>query len=842
MATDPSKQDRSTYRFAQLSTHSSLPSDLRPEEASGAVQVDKRVNQETRQLLLESLLAHPVLTHLRSDDKHILIDSLQYYEIGPNEYLYEAGSPSRHLYFLDSGTVVLLAKTSKKLLAHSGVMFGDQALCEVTHFESASTLDATTFWMLSAEALQSTLARLRLQLLPQAKAALLSCGLDYYLSPSELNRMAAELLPCRYLHGEKVVIQGDAGNQLFFLTTGSASVLKEDHLEHVMTAGECFGEQALLYGGLRTATVEALEDLQCFSIDKTALSRCLGGCYDQLLYRNCIAIALKDCAALQCLTEQARQRLLASMCIRQYHQVVLLRGEKLCVVLRGKAKTQKGEVTYPSVLGAEDLLCDGIVFENQLLCQSQDVLIAEIGRNEFFECIGRTSTSLDPSRVKIFADFSSEAKDRIKSEAELKVFASGEVLMMETAPSTRLFVIKSGSVQVTRGGKYLRTMSRYESVGEQHLLLDSESWITAVAERETECWSFESSCLASMLSQLTRLTLKQEAQSETVVLSDLMCVQALDSGQFGCVCYALSSKPSEYAVKCISRRRIESGRLQHDLLNERDVLLRVNHPMCVKLYRTLQDQDNLYFVMEYVEGALLHNVLYSLGQCTDMMAKFYLGCLVLIFEHLQERSIIYRDLKPENLMVDSKGFLKLIDFGSAKVVNGRTRTIIGTPQFMAPEIILGKSYTGAVDMWSLGVLLYDMLCGGVPWGEGQEDIFLVFQQVVSAPLTFPEFIPVNSPARSLITQLLNRDPSVRASLSSVKNHEFMTGVTYESLRPGLCSPLYLPKPTNRSSAVRAARLHPKTWSQELQRANLDEELDLPVSRPGVYSEDWDQDF
>lgn len=848
MSTDP-KLEASAYRFAQLSTHSSLPSDLRPEEASGAVQVDKRVNQETRQLLLEALLAHPVLTHLRSDDKHALIDALKYYEIGPNEFLYEAGSPSRHLYFLDTGTVVLLAKTSKRLLALPGLIFGDQAISGVTHFESASTLDPTTFWMLNFEVLQSTLTRLRLQVLQQAKSALLACGLDYYLSPSELNQMAVELLPSKYLHGEKVMVQGETGEQLFFLAKGSASVLKEEGLVHVLTAGEWFGEQALLYGGLRTASVEALEDLQCFAIEKAALARSLGTCYDQVLYRNCIAIALKECAALRDLSDKARQRLLASMRIKKQSQVVIPagapRGEKLWVVLRGSVKTQRGETwTYPSVLGAEDLLCDKPLdcFQCQLLCQTEDVLTAEIGRKEFFECIGHSSTSLNPDFVTIFADLSSEDKARIKNEAELRLFSAGEVLVTESTCSTHLFVIKNGSVRVSRSGKYLRTLSRYEVVGERHLLLGSESWVTAVVERETECWSFDATCLSTMISQLTRFALLTEFQSETVKLTDLTCVEALDNGQFGCVCYALSPKPCEYAVKCISRRRIEGGKLQHDLLNEREVLLRVTHPMCVKLHCTAQDEDNLYFVLEYVEGALLHDVLYGLGQCTDMMAKFYLGCLVLIFEHLQERSIVYRDLKPENLMVDSKGFLKLIDFGSAKVVTGRTRTVIGTPQFMAPEIVLGKAYSHAADLWSLGVLLYDMLCGGVPWGEGQEDVFLVFQQVVSAPLTFPDFIPANSPARSLITQLLSRDPAARASLYDVKHHEFMAGVTYESLRPGLCSPPYLPKPVNRNQAVRAARLHPKTWSQELAKANLDEEPDLPVSRPGVYSENWDQDF
>ena len=841
------KLDASASRFSQLSTHSSQPSDLRPEEASCAVRVAKLVNQETRQQLLKELLTHPVLTHLGSDDQHALIDALQYYESGPNEHLYEAGMPSSHLYFLSAGTVVLHSKTNEKLLTKSGQIFGEQALFGTAHFESACTLDATTFWMLNADILQSALNRLRLRYLREAKAALKACGLDYYLAPSELSQMASELLPFKYQQGTKIRVEGEISEVLYFLASGSATILKEDCLVHVLTAGEYFGEQAILHGGVWNVSIEALENIQCYGIKHSSLKRALGSCYDQVLYRNWIASSLEECAGLQSqLTHNSLLHLIDSMHIQTYGQVLIsagtARGEKLWVLLRGNVKTQAGS-SYQAVLGVEDLLSEEPLgcYEQDVLSDSGEILVAEIGRLEFFECLGRVSSSFDPSRVLLFADLSPEVKTQLKDQAELQVYSSGQVLISEGTQARYLLVIKSGSVRITRSGKYLRTLSRFDSIGERHLLLSRSSWTTATAEVDTECWAFTAS-VAPLVSEVTRADLSNEVQSEALALADLMCVQTLDSGQFGCVCYALSSKPAEYAVKCISRRRIESGKFQHDLLNERDVLLRVNHPMCVKLYRTLKDEENIYFLMEYVNGELLHDVLFNLGQCTDMMAKFYLGCLVQIFEHLHARDIVYRDLKPENLMVDYRGFLKLIDFGSAKVVTDRTHTILGTPQFMAPEIVLGKAYSSAADLWSLGVVLYDLLCGGVPWGEGQEDVFLVFQQVLSAPLTFPDFVSQDSPARSLITQLLTRDPKARASLQEVKNHEFMTGVDYESLRPGLCSPPYLPKPANWNKAIRAAHLHPKTWSQELQKAKLDETLELPVSRPGVYAEGWDHDF
>ncbi len=105
-------------------------------------------------------------------------------------------------------------------------------------------------------------------------------------------------------------------------------------------------------------------------------------------------------------------------------------------------------------------------------------------------------------------------------------------------------------------------------------------------------------------------------------------------------------------------------------------------------------------------------------------SQFYLGSLILCVEYLHKNNIIYRDIKPENIMVDDKGFVKLIDMGTAKILKnkgGRTHTIIGTPHYMAPEILNGKGYTFSVDLWSIGICLYEFMCGCVPYAEDADD-------------------------------------------------------------------------------------------------------------------------
>ena len=131
--------------------------------------------------------------------------------------------------------------------------------------------------------------------------------------------------------------------------------------------------------------------------------------------------------------------------------------------------------------------------------------------------------------------------------------------------------------------------------------------------------------------------------------------------------------------------------------------------MIMKLVKTLKDSDRVYFLTEYINGIDLFDALRSIGLATDADAKFYSGCMLLALDHLYEKKIVHRDLKPENTMVDEQGYPKVIDFGTAKFISERTYTVIGTPHYMAPEVLMGRGYGIAVDVWSLGIMLYEFL-------------------------------------------------------------------------------------------------------------------------------------
>ena len=180
------------------------------------------------------------------------------------------------------------------------------------------------------------------------------------------------------------------------------------------------------------------------------------------------------------------------------------------------------------------------------------------------------------------------------------------------------------------------------------------------------------------------------------------------------------------------------------------------------------------------------------------MAAFYAACVTSAFEHLHDKSIAYRDLKPENLLIDAQGYLKLCDFGFAKVVGSKTWTLCGTPEYLAPEIVMNKGHNTGADWWSLGILTYEMLIGTPPFTD-DNDPMVVYQQILAAVIPEPPRgkPPLSKQARLFIERLCTKEPSQRLGCKKngaedVRQHTFMAKINWRRLVRKLLQPPYIP--------------------------------------------------
>jgi serine/threonine protein kinase len=249
--------------------------------------------------------------------------------------------------------------------------------------------------------------------------------------------------------------------------------------------------------------------------------------------------------------------------------------------------------------------------------------------------------------------------------------------------------------------------------------------------------------------------------------------------------------------------------------HERQILADVRgHPFITSFVASFSDHEFLYILLDYVPGGELFTYLRKFRRFDESMARFYAAEIVLILEHLHEQQggIAYRDMKPENLLLDAEGHIKLVDFGFAKRLGNNesghpveTYTLCGTPEYLAPEVIHNKGHTTAVDWWALGILIYEFLTGYPPfWHQNPIEIYKQYvpsphppvppfppsnpttHRIVEKPIVFPQEPPISDAAKDIIRQFCTVDRSrrlgnVSGGAAKVKAHPFFAGVDWDAV-------------------------------------------------------------
>lgn len=289
-------------------------------------------------------------------------------------------------------------------------------------------------------------------------------------------------------------------------------------------------------------------------------------------------------------------------------------------------------------------------------------------------------------------------------------------------------------------------------------------------------------------------------------------------------------------MKVLSKPNIiERKQVQHTL-TERRVLGYTNHPFIVNLHYAFQSKLKLFFILDYCPGGELFYHLSRYKRFTESMVIFYSAQIILALEHLHGLGVIYRDLKPENLLLDASGNLKLADFGLAKenVVDSTSgaNSLCGTPEYLPPEILNCTGHGYGVDWWTLGMVIYELLTGLPPWYT--DDRVKLFQRIRSAKLCFPSYVSARS--RKLIKSLLMRDPNQRLcskfGASEIKNHEFYQNVDwcllYQKKNPPPI-PIQARESTQHLSTMTLAQVTGKNFESEFTNLPLPTIEQQPIS-------------
>lgn len=266
-------------------------------------------------------------------------------------------------------------------------------------------------------------------------------------------------------------------------------------------------------------------------------------------------------------------------------------------------------------------------------------------------------------------------------------------------------------------------------------------------------------------------------------LNDFQILRTLGTGSFGRVHLVRSNHNGIfYALKVLKKQTIVKLKQVEHTNDERTMLSIVSHPFLIRMWGTFQDAEQVFMVMDYIEGGELFSLLRKSQRFPNPVAKFYAAEVCLALEYLHANEIIYRDLKPENILLDRNGHVKITDFGFAKYVPDVTYTLCGTPDYIAPEVISTKPYNKSVDWWSFGIYIYEMLAGYTPFYDA--NAMKTYENILNAELKFPSFF--HPDAQDLLSKLIMRDLSKRLGnlqngTADVKNHPWFSEVVLEKL-------------------------------------------------------------
>ncbi|CAO3645815.1 unnamed protein product [Mucor hiemalis] len=259
-----------------------------------------------------------------------------------------------------------------------------------------------------------------------------------------------------------------------------------------------------------------------------------------------------------------------------------------------------------------------------------------------------------------------------------------------------------------------------------------------------------------------------------------------------------------YAMKVLKKASlfVHAKNAEHTKA-ERQILEEVRNPFIVQLFYAFQTNDRLYLILEYATGGELFTHMAAENMFSEDVARFYLAELLLALEHLHGLGIVYRDLKPENCLLDGDGHVLLTDFGLSKVsIEGsRTNTVCGTAEYMAPEILLELDYDKSVDYWTFGILMYEMLTGYTPFRCNNKKKTL--DAILKKKLQIPYYISAD--AKDLLIRLLRKNPNVRVGSGEdgsekIKSHRFFRKIDWKKLKARSITPPINPIVTDPSLA------------------------------------------
>lgn len=635
------------------------------------------------------------------------------------------------------------------------------------------------------------------------------------LSNSE-RRQLIDAMVMETVQAKTVIIQqGEVGDYFYVVEDGQVFFSVDGKYVGACTRGGSFGELALLYNCPRAATCVANCDCKLWKVDQKTFRYMLAN--NTASQQKDIHDVLRKVPFLSELEDNTLSKIndvLTTVSFPSGERIINKGdvGEVFYILRDGTVKVH--DIGFGASQYVDQFLNPGDWFGERALltgeprvanCTAEtDCSTLCLSRETFEKTLGPLQDLIDHAMKKrvlmgvpIFANSHFQPYEMTRltdyvSEVQLR---KGTVLAEEGQEAKKnLYIIRQGRIVIANDNGMINELGPGDYFGETAIQEDQNtiSHQTITVEDDAVCGILTQASIESVIGSVKRLgkPLPPVATKldRSLRLKDMVKVRILGVGTFGKVWLVNNRRTGvPYALKMLAKREIIGHHQVEGVIREKNIMSSIDHPFVVNLISTFHDERSLYMLIELVQGGELFSVIHTETRdgIANHNARFYAACILESLSHLHHRHICYRDLKPENILIDSKGYGVLVDLGFAKIVMDKTYTLCGTPEYLAPEIILSKGHDKGVDYWAFGVLLYEMLVGRSPFYTYGSDQVSLFKRIVQVKYGFPQGL-VNDLAQDLITRLIvrrqaNRFGCLARGDMDIRDHPWFNVINTEKL-------------------------------------------------------------
>ena len=703
--------------------------------------------------LIESvLLGHYYLNSLSKQARAEIVQQMSQYCIKENNDVFVQGDHPTYFYILREGKCDMYIDGEKIKTLKRGECFGEKSMLYFCNREcTIHTVTDCCFWTLEKKNFVKIMEHILNITFEENKRMIENIPLFSALDINTKNKLINHIYKENYINSKPIFLKGDVSHSIYFIKDGEVDIKIDGKIIRTLKEGDYFGEISVLCKTFRLADAVPRINCNVLSLPVGYLNKLCRENYHIELLLTMIKSAFINVESFHNLNTKFFNDIYYLFKLEYFKQpkIILEKGTKLneyiIIPIEGYLMNyndqsiicERGQLLFGEEIYNNNNNCidfDVICSEYSIIIKIKTFEILNHLNCSFAESVEKSSALQQLKKVNLFKNLPIKKLEDIFTKIKVQKYNKGENIMTQGEEGNQFYIVKKGSVDIYVGTKYIRTLNNNQYLGEKALFFKEPRSATCKAHEDCEMYYLEKEDFDNIVENNLKEYLMKRLylQDDSVQLNQLTYYKSLGQGSYGNVSLVKSEKNNYfYAIKNISNKQILYSKLHHNIELERNILLKIDHPFIVKLVKTLKDDNYIYYLMDYIKGKELFDIIRDIGLLNKYQAQFYIGSIMLALKYLHEKHFIFRDIKPENIMVLENGFIKLIDFGAAKHITERTNSIIGTPQYMAPEVILGDQYSFEVDYWSVGVCLYEFIYGEIPFGQDASEVIEIYSSIIN---------------------------------------------------------------------------------------------------------------